>query len=630
MSIQAVAVLLAVAAAALAAAVVYLKKGRLWEAVAGRWRSRQDDITDLVAQSALSTADDLGAVAPGQPRPPYSIVCGYHIDQKSAARVRRDPGSGRLVVADPWTPLVVIGAPGSGKTTSIIEPAILEWDGPVLATSVKQDLASSTRLLRSRIGRVVVFDPSGQLPPALRAYRRLWTPLAACRTWKGACETAAAMVYASAAGGSSAGEDFWGTQASSLLAVMMYAVAYDPGTSMQDVSRLLGSLLQDTPADDALDPQDEDAGRGAAAFAGFAALERRLRDHQAALGAVWDTVVAASRAAGGELTEAQHEQLEAVSAAFDELEAALESLAPFMSYAQHAPQTIGGVVASITNVLQVYRFARDLAKITHDDPDLVDIDTFLHGKNTLYLVAPPKAQRLYAPLMTAFAEAVVSRAYEIAQARPDGRVPIPLLCALDEVANIAPLPELHSYAATARSYRIMLCLAAQDLSQLKARFGEERTYSILSCAGTAVVLPKTKDPMTLDWASKIAGEIRVKTTSKTVATSVSRTSGKSSAASSPSSHQHSKQSGESESVTVGHEWRPLASPARVAAMNEREGLAVVGAYRTQLLQRRAFEDARLQRLARGDVSALPDTSPAVASLPYAPEEELADLSGDGD
>lgn len=602
LNIWVLALAVAIVAAAIAAALLVM---------AGRFRTRrrrQEAITDLAAQSALSSAAELNTVSRGGARPAFSIVCGYHIDAATAARIRRSPSSGQLVLADRWTPLVTIGATGSGKTTSVIEPAVLEWPGPVLSTSVKHDLATSTHRLRAHLGTVLVFDPSNQLPKSLAGFRGVWTPLAACRTWKGACETAAAMVYAAAAGGSGAGEDFWSTQASSLLSVMLFATASRAGTCMAQVSQLLGKLLEQPARRKGGDDEAE------VKLGGFAQLYADLTKIR-----VGREIAREAKAAAADADGASAGEVAVLEASVAEFDAALESLAPFVSYAEHAPQTIGGVIASLTNVLQVYRFARDVAGARHDDENLIDIDAFLNGDNTIYLVAPPKAQRLYAPLLTAFAEAVISRAYEVAQSRPDGRVPRPLLCALDEVANIAPLPELHSYAATARSYRIMLCLAAQDLSQMKARFGEDRTYSILSCAGTVVILPRTKDPMTLDWASKIAGEIRVPTSSTTRATTTSKSTGKDPSA-------KTRQAGESESVTESFEWRPLASPARIAAMNDREGLAVVGAHRTQLLQRRAFEDERLKRLAAGDREALPDTARVARRIPGAPAGPLADLS----
>jgi type IV secretory pathway TraG/TraD family ATPase VirD4 len=54
-----------------------------------------------------------------------------------------------------------LGPTQSGKTSSLAVPAILRWEGPVFATSVKTDLIDHTVHQRQDIGPVEVFDPAG-------------------------------------------------------------------------------------------------------------------------------------------------------------------------------------------------------------------------------------------------------------------------------------------------------------------------------------------------------------------------------------------------------------------------------------------------------------------------------------
>ena len=51
---------------------------------------------------------------------------------------------GRLVATEAQHSVAVIGPAGTGKTTGFAIPALLEWDGPVIATSVKGDLLEHT------------------------------------------------------------------------------------------------------------------------------------------------------------------------------------------------------------------------------------------------------------------------------------------------------------------------------------------------------------------------------------------------------------------------------------------------------------------------------------------------------
>src|SRR5215207_4506738 len=98
---------------------------------------------------------------------------------------------GRLLAAEDCHSVLVFGPPGSFKTAGAVIPAILEWIGPVLATSVKPDVIKATRAHRERRGEVVVLDPLGS--SGLAGAR--WTPLAFCRSWAGAQQIAATIAH---------------------------------------------------------------------------------------------------------------------------------------------------------------------------------------------------------------------------------------------------------------------------------------------------------------------------------------------------------------------------------------------------------------------------------------------------
>ena len=87
---------------------------------------------------------------------------------------------------------LVVGPTQSGKTTGIAVPALVEWDGPVVATSVKTDLVDAAMGARRRRGPVLVYDPlriSGHSPAR-------WSPLAESVTWPGAKRVAAGLCAA--------------------------------------------------------------------------------------------------------------------------------------------------------------------------------------------------------------------------------------------------------------------------------------------------------------------------------------------------------------------------------------------------------------------------------------------------
>jgi hypothetical protein len=68
------------------------------------------------------------------------------------------------------------------QTHGLVIPAILEWQGNLVTTSIKPDVLRATCAHRANLGAVWVYDPLGLAGvPGAR-----WTPLAHCpRTWPG-------------------------------------------------------------------------------------------------------------------------------------------------------------------------------------------------------------------------------------------------------------------------------------------------------------------------------------------------------------------------------------------------------------------------------------------------------------
>src|SRR6266511_4316799 len=164
---------------------------------------------------------------------------------------RRTPGrvilgrtrglASRLLAAEDCHSVFVFGPTGSLKTTGIVIPAIKEWTGPLVATSVKPDVIRATREHRERRGEVVVIDPLGHsgLPAAQ------WSPLAACGTWPDA-QTMASIIADTAALSDRPTDEvkYWRTLGTKLLAPLLYAAAYG-GWTMADVVRWVDTREED-------------------------------------------------------------------------------------------------------------------------------------------------------------------------------------------------------------------------------------------------------------------------------------------------------------------------------------------------------------------------------------------------
>lgn len=140
---------------------------------------------------------------------------------------------GKLVAAERNQSIIVIGPTQSMKTSGFAIPAINEWEGPVLATSVKSDLLRHTIEGRREKGEVWVYDPTESIAEDGSG----WSPLASCGTWHGAQRTASWLCGAAPSGRAGLSDaEFWYAAAGKLLAPLLYGAARS-GRTITDVVR---------------------------------------------------------------------------------------------------------------------------------------------------------------------------------------------------------------------------------------------------------------------------------------------------------------------------------------------------------------------------------------------------------
>ncbi len=163
---------------------------------------------------------------------------------------------------------------------------------------------------------------------------------------------------------------------------------------------------------------------------------------------------------------------------------------------------LSGVWSTAAGVLAAYRSETALA--TGKDPN-VDPAGLASSRDTVYVCAPARFQALAAPIVVAFLEQVRAGTY---RAAATGRLGPPVVLALDELANIAPLPDLPSMVSEGGGQGVLTLACLQDLSQARARWGAEAA-GFLSLFGTKVILPGIGDLTTLEHVSRLAGEVDV-------------------------------------------------------------------------------------------------------------------------
>jgi type IV secretion system protein VirD4 len=136
----------------------------------------------------------------------------------------------------------------------------------------------------------------------------------------------------------------------------------------------------------------------------------------------------------------------------------------------------------------------------------VDLDEWLAGDNTIYVVATAHEQARLRPVLTTLVQHAIRRAYDTA-ATGGGRLTHPCLVLLDEAGNIAPLRDLPGYASTARSQGITLVSVWQDLAQLRAVY-RDRDQTVLNNHRARLFGTGIADKETLEYVSGLIGDER--------------------------------------------------------------------------------------------------------------------------
>jgi len=491
-----------------------------------------------VPAAAISTVAFVGLRAFTRRRATLRHPLGVDPDTGIARRLRRlevpapVPGrltlghvGHRLLAAEPGASLAVVGPSGCGKTAGFAIPALLEWDGPVIATSVKTDLLADTYSQRRAAGCVWIYDPTACSEfPAAR-----WSPLPGCVTWAGAQRTAAWLCEAAEPKRSSLNEaDYWQNQAQIALAPHLYAAATS-GATISDVVRWIDmqeiELVRAPLADAAgLGTMVEKATVGEDAARLALELEapvraRAIDELRRAFLADGGSQARRSAKHPGMWPEPWRERLEEkvaadlTTAVRAELEVlllrkggrAVSALAAAEALWAKEERLRSSVYATVQNILLGYADSAVADAASGCD---IDFERWLTGPNTIYVIAPEHDQARLRPVLTVLLAAAVRAAYDRAN-RNRGRLPRPCLALLDEAGNVAAPKDLPAWITTGRSHGISFVTVWQDLAQLRSIYGDLGN-AILNNHKAKIFGSGISDPTTLELASSLVGDRPVK------------------------------------------------------------------------------------------------------------------------
>jgi type IV secretion system protein VirD4 len=364
---------------------------------------------------------------------------------------RAPPGSlvlGRrgahLIATEAETSVLVIGPTRSGKTSGLVVPNLLDWQGPAIVTSTKSELVDLTAAHRRSIGPVSVYDPTGEIDD--RSDTVSWSPLAGCDVLDVAW-TVAAWLCAGLQQGGGRGDNDWAHWAESgklLIAPLLYTAAACDRTIV-DVRDWIHCFDINTPMALLIDLSSAHPSRDA--------------DPQRAI-------------------------------------AMLNSI-------EQRPEKERGTVFS--TVMRIFSVFNERAVAASAMTSRFDPQCFLRDRGTLYLCTPRQSPERIASLFVGILMTVVTSAYVMAARQTRGRLQPELGLFLDELANVVPIEELPALASQGAGRGIVLMSIIQDFSQLRTRYGADRANSILNNHGCKMVLPGISDPETTEVIAKLVG-----------------------------------------------------------------------------------------------------------------------------
>jgi type IV secretion system protein VirD4 len=343
---------------------------------------------------------------------------------------------------------VAIGPPRQGKSTGIVIPRLKEWPGAAVVTSVRNDVELATVDFRKTDHRPVL-----SLDPEFRSdlkgirfslVRGCDNPLVAQRR--------ASLLLSQMSTSSGKENDFWSNSAQAVLRILLLIAAL-AGKEFDTVMEWLKTpkkLTEEVPA-------QFDKFRNAAPNGWKDELERIVG-------------MAARETSEGILQTAV---------------AALEAF----------------VNPELLKQLSPRGAPKDPDAKTKDEQ--TDLKEFLKNRGTLYITASENVQKAIAPVIVVLITEIIEAAKQIASEY--GRMDPPLLLALDEVANIAPIPNLAEIYSVAGGSGITMLSILQTTAQAKKRWGTDGFQALWGATTVRIILGGVTDMETLKEMAALAG-----------------------------------------------------------------------------------------------------------------------------
>ncbi|OZE28469.1 hypothetical protein CH278_23920 [Rhodococcus sp. 05-2254-5] len=358
--------------------------------------------------------------------------------------------------------MFALAGPRMGKTAAMAIDALCTAPGAALFTSNKRDGHDLTRGVREQLGTVWRYDLQGIADGPLTGGDGFWwNPLRGITSIAAARKLASYFAAASNDGSAKADSSYFDGGAKELFAQMLLAAACAGG----DLLHVYGWL------------SDEDN----------ELPQKILEEHN-------HQIVAMRLQSVRGLNPRQRDGLYDMARRFISL---LEEQNYVMSVLPPERVDVSLGAARDTDIGRGVRYP-------HSMPEFV-VEKFVTSTDTIYALSKEGPDSTSA-LTTALIGSIIDAAQRTARRSPRGRMPVPMLCILDEAANVCRLTELPAWYSHLGSQGICLMTIVQNLSQAQKVWGQDGVKQLQDAANFLWYGGGIKDKTTLSDLSALVGD----------------------------------------------------------------------------------------------------------------------------
>ncbi|MFC5932037.1 type VI secretion protein [Cryobacterium melibiosiphilum] len=180
------------------------------------------------------------------------------------------------------------------------------------------------------------------------------------------------------------------------------------------------------------------------------------------------------------------------------------------------PRTRDSIWQGVSLSLGALADPRVLDAVSPGEGEAFDPEGFLRSNGTLYLLATGAGSNNSAALVSAFVEDLVETARRIAARSAGARLDPPLLLALDEIGNLAPLPSLPTLMAEGGGTGITTMPVLQSLAQARTKWSDNAAGTIWDASIVKIVLGGASNSRDLHDLTTLIGDRDETTDSTTI------------------------------------------------------------------------------------------------------------------